>query len=69
MTINLTKEEMRTMKFLVRMEIMENEENLKGLSNCPANANRIKGLKNNTKMLKDLLDKMNDVEYEAELNA
>jgi hypothetical protein len=60
---------MRAMKFLVRMEIMENEENLKGLSYCPANANRIKGLKNNTKMLKELLDKMNDVEYQAELNA
>ena len=69
MTINLTKEEMRAMKFLVRMEINENEENLRGLSDCPANAGRIKRIKNNTKMLKELLDKMNDVEYEAELNA
>ena len=68
-TINLTKEEMRAVKFLVRMEINENDMTLKGLSDCPANAKRIKALKNNIKMLQQTLDKMNDAEREFELNS
>ena len=64
--INLTKEEARAIKFIVRMEIGEKHRNLDSLSECPAYAKRIKSLKNNIKMLEDVLDKINDAEYEFE---
>ncbi|MBQ5930001.1 MAG: hypothetical protein IIX02_04335 [Clostridia bacterium] len=58
MSIELTSEEKKVLKGLVRLELEEDEYALDGLSETPANIKRIKWLRERVATLKGLYEKI-----------